>query len=43
MTDRLRVHPAAAAFPMMPDDELAALAEDIKANGLNQPIGRLMR
>ena len=34
------VHPAAAVFPMLPDDELAELAEDIKANGLLHPIVR---
>lgn len=33
-----KVHPAAAVFPMLPDDELAELAEDIKANGLLHPI-----
>jgi hypothetical protein len=33
-----RVHPFAAAFPMLPDDELAELAEDIKVNGLSHPI-----
>lgn len=32
------VHRAAALFPMMTDAELAALADDIKANGLAQPI-----
>jgi len=32
------VHPAAAMFPMMSPDELADLADDIKANGLLQPI-----
>ena len=32
------VHPAAALFPMMSADELADLADDIKANGLLQPI-----
>jgi ParB-like nuclease domain len=32
------VHPAADAFPMLPDDELTALAGDIKANGLIHPI-----
>lgn len=31
-------HPAADLFPMMPEDELRALADDIAANGLNQPI-----
>jgi ParB-like chromosome segregation protein Spo0J len=34
----LKVHPAAAVFPMLSDDELADLAEDIKANGLLHPI-----
>ena len=32
------VHPVAAMFPMMTDDELDDLAEDIKANGLVHPI-----
>lgn len=32
------VHPFAALFPMLPDDELDELAEDIKANGLHHPI-----
>ena len=32
------IHEAAALFPMLPDDELAELAEDIKANGLVHPI-----
>ena len=32
------VHPVAAFFPMLPDDELQALAEDIRANGLMHPI-----
>jgi hypothetical protein len=31
-------HPAAAAFPMLPDDELRALADDILAGGLRSPI-----
>lgn len=39
VSDRVKgVHPAAAVFPMLPDDELAELAEDIKANGLLHPI-----
>jgi ParB-like chromosome segregation protein Spo0J len=32
------VHPAAAVFPMLSDDELRDLAEDIKAHGLLHPI-----
>lgn len=32
------IHPAAAVWPMMSPDELRVLAEDIKANGLRQPI-----
>jgi ParB-like chromosome segregation protein Spo0J len=35
---KLKIHPAAGAFPMMPDDELDELAEDIKVNGLRHPI-----
>jgi hypothetical protein len=34
----LRVHPLADIFPMLPDDELAELAEDIRVNGLITPI-----
>src|SRR4051794_7976795 len=34
----VKVHPMAAIFPMLPDDELAELAEDIRANGLLHPI-----
>ncbi len=36
--DQYQVHPAADVFPMMTDDALANLGEDIKANGLNIPI-----
>lgn len=32
------IHPAAILFPMMGKDELRALADDIKAHGLQQPI-----
>lgn len=32
------VHPAATAFPMMSDDEIESLAEDIKENGQTDPI-----
>ena len=32
------VHPAAESFPMMSDDELRALADDIKKRGLLDPI-----
>lgn len=32
------VHPAADVFPMLSEDELADLAEDIRANGLHHPI-----
>jgi phage N-6-adenine-methyltransferase len=33
-----KVHPIAALFPMLQGAELAALAEDIRTNGLQQPI-----
>jgi DNA-binding Lrp family transcriptional regulator len=36
--DVLRVHPAAELFPRMNEDEIAALAADIKKNGLTSPI-----
>lgn len=35
---KLDIHPDAALFPMMSDEELNTLAEDIKANGLVHPI-----
>jgi hypothetical protein len=36
--DHIRVHPAAALFPMMSDDELKMLGEDIKKHGLTDYI-----
>jgi hypothetical protein len=38
LLDELSVHPAAEAFRLMTDDELQALADDIKANGQIHPI-----
>ena len=35
---RWPVHPAAAVWPMLPEEELRALADDIKANGLRQSL-----
>jgi hypothetical protein len=34
----MKVHPLADMFPMMPEDELTELAEDIKNHGLIHPI-----
>jgi hypothetical protein len=36
--DDFKVHPAADVFPIMPEEELAALTEHVKANGLTSPI-----
>src|SRR5262249_43557972 len=36
--DALKIHPAAELFPRMSPDELRALGEDIKKNGLTSPI-----
>ncbi len=36
--DVIKVHPAADLFPMMSPDELKALGEDIRKNGLTTPI-----
>ena len=38
--DHLPIHPAADLFPTLDDDELVALGEDIKRNGLMSPIVR---
>lgn len=35
---RLPHHPLAALFPMIPDDELRELADDIEANGQHEPV-----
>ena len=37
--DIYAVHPAADCWPMMPEDELAKLQEDIERNGVRMPIG----
>jgi hypothetical protein len=36
--DVIKVHPAADLFPMMTSDELRALGEDIRKNGLGVPL-----
>src|SRR6476620_5362229 len=36
----LEFHPISNIFPLMGDDDLRQLAEDIKANGLKEPIWR---
>lgn len=36
--DRIKVHPAAALFPMMSDGELQELAADIRENGLRNGV-----
>jgi len=37
-SESLKIHPAAAIFPMMSDPELRELADDIKEHGLLHPI-----
>jgi hypothetical protein len=39
--DLLPVHPAAELFPMMSEEELRALGEDIKKNGLREGVALL--
>src|SRR5690349_5540060 len=34
----LTIHPAAECYRLMTDEELASLTDDIRANGLNEPI-----
>ena len=36
--DVYKVHPAADLFPMLPEDELRKLGEDIQKNGLQESI-----
>jgi hypothetical protein len=36
--DAIKVHPAADVFPMLPEDELRQLGEDINKNGLKEKI-----
>ena len=36
--EKYKVHPAANIFPMMSDEELHKLGEDIRTNGLKPPI-----
>ena len=36
--EHLKVHPAAELFPLMSEDELRELADDIKKNGLKDPV-----
>ena len=35
---RLQLHPACKLFPQLPEDELQQLAQDIRANGLRNPV-----
>jgi ParB-like chromosome segregation protein Spo0J len=38
MSDQLEPHPLAALFPQISDDELQALAEDIRQHGQRKPV-----
>jgi hypothetical protein len=38
MVAEMRWHPIACIFPMLPDDELAAMADDIRTHGQHEPI-----
>lgn len=38
MSAALPIHPMAALFPMLPEDDLRALADDIKVNGQHEPV-----
>ena len=40
--DLIQVHPAAKLFPLMSPEELQALGEDIRTNGLKMPIALLV-
>lgn len=36
--EEYKIHPAAAMFPMMPEDEIQAMAKDIASNGLVEKV-----
>ena len=36
--DKYKVHPAADVFPMMSDEGLAQVGQDIRAHGLKEPL-----
>jgi len=37
----IKVHPLAALLPLLRDDEMAELVEDIRTNGLRSPLVRM--